>query len=117
MQARKEERALWSTARQYRSLRDEFAEMPTALKQAGALKTFGDRPLIVVTAGKGAQDGRPALQDELANLSSNVLHRVVADASHAALVEDEAAAASSSQAIIDVVSSVRTGQALSTGRH
>ncbi|MEO6398446.1 MAG: alpha/beta hydrolase [Tepidiformaceae bacterium] len=116
-QARNEERAFWSTARQFRSLRDEFAQLPTALDQAGALKTLGDKPLIVVTAGKGAQEGWPILQDELARLSSNVLHRLVPDASHAELVENETDAAVSSQAVVDVVSSVRAGQALSIGRH
>ena len=113
--ARDQERAFWSTPRQYRSLRDEFAELPTALKQAADLTTFGDKPLIVVTAGKDAQEGWQSLQDELATLSSNSIHRLVPDATHAGLVENEQAAGASRQAIIDVVAAVRSGQRLSTG--
>ena len=43
-QARAEERAFWSTASHYRSLRDEFLELPTALTQAQALKSLGGKP-------------------------------------------------------------------------
>jgi pimeloyl-ACP methyl ester carboxylesterase len=56
-QARAEERAFWSTASHYRSVRDEFLELPTALTQAQALKSLGGKPLIVVTAVKDAQTG------------------------------------------------------------
>ncbi len=55
--ARAEERAFWSAASHYRSLRDEFLELPTALTQAQALKSLRGKPLIVVTAGKNAQTG------------------------------------------------------------
>jgi pimeloyl-ACP methyl ester carboxylesterase len=113
-QARAEERAIWSTARQQRSLRDEFAELPTALKQAQALTSLGDKPLIVITAGKGAQDGWLPLQDEMATLSTNSLHRVLPEVEHASLVEDQGNAALSSQAIHDVVEAVRTAGALTT---
>lgn len=103
-----EERDFLSTARHARSLRDEFSELPTALQQAGDLKTLGDKPLVVVTAGKGAETGWQPLQDELATLSSNSLHRNIPDATHTMLTEDEAAAGTSSHAIRDVIKSVRT---------
>jgi pimeloyl-ACP methyl ester carboxylesterase len=105
---RNEERDFFSTARHARSVRDEFAELPTALLQAGDLNTLGDKPLVVVTAGKNAQDGWQPLQDELATLSSNSLHRNIPDATHTMLAEDEVAAGISSEAIRDVVESVRT---------
>ena len=91
-QARTDERRTWSTTRHYRTLRDEFAELPTALKQAQALTTLGDEPLIVITAGKKAQDGWLPLQDEMATLSTNGLHRVLPDVEHASLVEDQSGA-------------------------
>jgi pimeloyl-ACP methyl ester carboxylesterase len=56
-QARAEERAFSSTASRYRSVRDEFLELPDALTQAQALKSLGGKPLIVVTAAKNAQTG------------------------------------------------------------
>jgi hypothetical protein len=42
-------------------------------------------------------------------LSTNSVHRVIDGATHAELVSDEDAAAATSQAILDVVSSVRSG--------
>ena len=53
-----------------------------------------------------------AAQDQTATLSTNSVHRVVDGAAHADLLLDRAAAAVTSQAIIDVVSSVRNNQPL-----
>ena len=53
------------------------------------MTSFGDKPLIVVTAGKDAQDGWLPLQDKMAQLSSNSVHRVLPDVSHASLIEDQ----------------------------
>jgi pimeloyl-ACP methyl ester carboxylesterase len=113
-QARDEQRAFWSTARQARSMRDELAEAPTAMKQAQSLKSLGDRPLFVLTAASGAQSGWQSAQDELAKLSANSVHRVLPDATHSSLVYDEGSAAASSQAILAVVESVRTAKPLAT---
>jgi hypothetical protein len=115
--ARDEERAFLSTPRDNRSLRDEFAELRIAMAQAQPLTSLhraGLRgaPLIVVTAQKVAQGGWSALQDDLATLSANVDHRYLPDATHAMLTENKATAATSSQAIRDVVNAVRAGTAL-----
>ena len=107
--ARDEERAFWATPRHSRSVRNEFAEIRTAMKEAGSLTSLGNRPLIVVTAQHRAQTGWMALQDDLANLSTNSAHRVLADATHTMLTENQDTAAQSSQAIRDVVQSVRNG--------
>ena len=69
LQARAEERAFWSTARHYRSLHDEFLELPTALTQAQALKSLGGKPLIVVTAGKDALTGWLPEQDKMTTVN------------------------------------------------
>jgi hypothetical protein len=45
-------------------------------------------------------------------LSTTSLHRVLAEATHAALIEDEVDAAATSEAIRDVVASVRTSTPL-----
>jgi hypothetical protein len=102
------ERAVRSLAQDSRGFRDEFAAVPAALQQARALESFGDKPLAVVTAGSEAQDGWLPLQDEMAALSTRSVHLVVADATHASLIEDERDAAVSSQAILNVVAAVRS---------
>ena len=107
--ARVEERAVVSTASLNRIQRDEFTELPMTLKEAAALTALGDRPLIVVTAAKGAQAGWLPLQDKMAGLSSNSAHRVLPEIDHPGLIHDRAGAAQASQAILDVVASVRTG--------
>jgi hypothetical protein len=50
-----------------------------------------------------------AVQDQLAALSTSSVHRTLANADHAMLIEQQATAAQSSQAIRDVVNAVRTG--------
>ena len=75
--ARDMQRLNYSSARFYRSLRDEFAELPTSLDQARSFQNLGDRPLVVVTAARDALAGWLPLQDEMATLSTNSSHRVV----------------------------------------
>ena len=89
-----------------RSLRDEFAELPTSLAQARSFQSLGDRPLVVVTAAVDAQAGWLPLQDEMATLSTNSSHRVV-PYTHDAIITDPAASHTSITAIHDVVDAVR----------
>lgn len=110
--SRDEQRAMWSTARQARSQRDEWAEAPRLMQQAGSLRTLGDHPLLVVTAARDAQNGWLPLQDELAALSTNSVHRVLRNATHESLIYDKRDAAASSRAIRDVVESVRGSTSL-----
>jgi pimeloyl-ACP methyl ester carboxylesterase len=100
------QRASHSSARSSRSLRDEFAELPTALDQAHSAPSLGDKPLIVVTTGRDAEPGWLPLQDELAGLSKNSLHRVLPNATHTSIIEGEDSI-DSSQAIRDVIEAVR----------
>jgi pimeloyl-ACP methyl ester carboxylesterase len=110
--ARDEERAFQPTPRANRSTRDEFVELRTAMAQARSLTTLGDRPLFVLTAERDAQRGWRALQEDLATLSTNVVHRVLPTASHSMLTQDEAVAARSSTAIKRVGEAVRSGTPL-----
>jgi pimeloyl-ACP methyl ester carboxylesterase len=107
--ARDELRAFWATPRHSRSVRDEFSQIRTTMTEAQSVTTLGDRPLVVVTAEKDAQGGWMAAQDQLAALSTNSVHRTLANADHDMLVEQQATAAQASQAIRDVVNAVRTG--------
>ena len=111
-QSREEETAFGSTPAMARSQRDEWAEAPTAMKQARALTTLGARPLYVLTAGKGAQKGWLPLQDQLAALSTNSVHRVLPGAVHESLTNSQRFAGQSSDAILSVLASVRDGSPL-----
>jgi pimeloyl-ACP methyl ester carboxylesterase len=104
--AREMQRFNYASARVYRSVRDEFAELPTSLAQARSFQNLGDRPLVVVTAARDAVAGWLPLQDRMATLSTNSSHRVV-PYTHEALITDETAARTSSQAVRDVVHAVR----------
>jgi pimeloyl-ACP methyl ester carboxylesterase len=109
---RAQQRAILSTAAYYRALHDEIAQLRTSLTQAQNVTSFGDTPLIVVTAGRDAQDGWPPLQDTMAQLSTNSVHRVLPDVSHASLIEDHQDSRFASSAITDVVRAVRSGTPL-----
>jgi hypothetical protein len=109
--ARDMQRFTYSSARAARSLRDEFAELPTSLAQARSFQSLGDRPLVVVTAAREAPAGWLPLQESMAGLSTNSSHRVV-PYTHDALVTDQTAAQTSSQAIRDVVHAVRASAPL-----
>jgi pimeloyl-ACP methyl ester carboxylesterase len=98
--------------REVRADRREFAELPTAFRQAQAMTTLGSRPLVVLTAGRGAQAGWDASQDKLALLSSNRAHRTEHDATHVALLEDQHFAAITAIAIKAAVVSARSGVSL-----
>jgi pimeloyl-ACP methyl ester carboxylesterase len=99
-------RAFATSPREARSQRNEFSRYPDVFRQAGALTSLGDRPLVVVTATQGAQPGWPIAQDRLANLSTRSSHRLVS-ATHASLLDDRRDSAAAVRAIEDVVRSVR----------
>jgi pimeloyl-ACP methyl ester carboxylesterase len=110
--AREEVRASISTPATLRSVIDEYAQGSVSMQQAAELRTLGDTPLFVLTAGSGSSETWFANQEKLARLSTNSAHRIVEGALHEMLVADETPAASTVTAIRDVVSSVRTGTPL-----
>ena len=110
--SRDEARATSSTAKHLASSIEEYAGASTAIRQASALTSLHGKPLIVLTADEGNTDDQwQSKQDRMATLSTNSLHRH-ANATHASLLADEADAAAASQAVRDVVTSVRSGQPL-----
>ena len=102
-------RADLSTATQARSQRDEIAMVPTMMTQARAVMNLGSLPLYVLTAPVDAQTGWLTPQVDLAALSDNSIHLVVAGASHQSLLDNQADAAVGSRAISAVVDAARTG--------
>jgi hypothetical protein len=88
---------------------NEYIQASASRNHAASLGDFADKPLGVLTAGSGSNAAWFAFQKDLASLSTNSVHRVIDSATHAELVSDEDAAAATSQAILDVVSAVRSG--------
>jgi hypothetical protein len=76
------------------------------------LTDFGDKPLVVLTAGAETDATHDAAQTKLAALSTNSSHRVVDGASHPGLIFDEQYAKVTTQAVLDVVDSVRNAAPL-----
>jgi pimeloyl-ACP methyl ester carboxylesterase/copper chaperone CopZ len=102
-EARDAARAFAASPRELRADRSEFAELPIAFDQAKALKSLDGKPLAVLTAEIGTQNGWLAAQDQLALLSTKSVHRTAHGATHAALLEDRRFATVTSRAIAEVV--------------
>jgi pimeloyl-ACP methyl ester carboxylesterase len=100
-----------ATAAIARSQRDEFRALPAALEQAAAVTSIGDRPLVIVTAATDAQRGWLEAHDAMTALSSNTSHRVLQRATHDSVLAGDDAA-TSVQAILDVVAAIRDGTPL-----
>jgi pimeloyl-ACP methyl ester carboxylesterase len=96
--SRDEVRASLATARNVRSTIEEYVQASASVAQAASLRDFGDKPLVVLTAGTGSDAAWSAAQDDLAGLSTNSAHRVIGDATHDALVANEDDAATTTQA-------------------
>ena len=110
--ARDEARAHAATAMEMASFIDEFGVANRSESEAGELRSLDGKPLVVLTADRGNAEGWTAAQDELAALSTNSVHRVVAGATHQSLVGDPHDAAAVTEAVHDVVVAVRSGAPL-----
>jgi pimeloyl-ACP methyl ester carboxylesterase len=110
--SRDEVRASVATASTLRSTIDEYVQANASIEQAAALGDFADKPLIVLTAGSGHDAAWSAAQNRMATLSTNSVHRIIDGATHEELITDEQDAAATTQAILDVVSSVRSPRRL-----
>jgi len=94
---------------------EEYVQANASGEEAAALRTFDDKPLVVLTAGVGNDAKHSAAQNHLATLSTNVAHRTIKDAAHEDLVADEHGAAATTQAILDVVQAVKSRTPLQQG--
>ena len=92
---------------------EEYGRANDSMQEAASLHDFGDKPLVVLSAGVGSDADWPQKQHRLAALSTDSVHRVVDGASHEALVGDPVHAPTTSAAILEVVNAVRTGKPLS----
>jgi pimeloyl-ACP methyl ester carboxylesterase len=103
--------ALSPSTRQVSTTALEFRATPQTVTQTRSLRSLGDKPLGVVTAGI-SEPSWLKLQDDLATLSSNSTHLVVKGATHTSVMYDRSDAQVTSAAIVDVVQAVRKDQPL-----
>jgi hypothetical protein len=82
-----------------------------ATPQTRRLRSLGDKPLAVVSAGTQQTEWLD-LQDDLATLSSNSTHRVVEGATHTSVLDDRSDAQATSAAVVEVVTAVRNDRSL-----
>jgi len=83
---------------------NEYQTLPASASQAAAVKTFGDLPLIVLTAKLNDNPGWPEWQTELLQLSSNSQHLFAENSGHNVQADEPDAAVA---AIIQMVQQVR----------
>jgi pimeloyl-ACP methyl ester carboxylesterase len=83
---------------------NELRGVPASLAQADAVKTFGDLPLIVLTARLNTNPGWPQWQKELLELSSNSQQLFAENSSHTIQADKPEAAVA---AILQMVEQVR----------
>jgi pimeloyl-ACP methyl ester carboxylesterase len=105
--SRDEMRAAAATELQARGTVEEYLQASASGGQAAWLEDFGSKPLVVLTAGVGNDAAWVERREELAALSGESDHRLIEGADHSALIHDEAYAAATSDAILDVLASVR----------
>ena len=110
--SRDEVRANIATPDSMGSTIDEYVQANKSMDEAAALRDFAGKPLVVLTAGVGNSSKHQASQNELSDLSTNSVHKTIDWASHEAVIADKDGAAITSQAILDVVSSVRSTASL-----
>jgi len=111
-QSRDEVRAATATADYASGWIDEFVQANASGAEAALLTDYGDKPLVVLTAGAETDPTHDAAQTKLATLSTDSSHRVVEGASHAGLIMDEKYAKATTGAVLDVVASVRSAAPL-----
>ena len=92
------------TPRSVQAWADEGASVPESLAQADAVKTFGDLPLIVLTAGLNKQTDWQTMQVELLQLSSNSQQMFADKSGHNIQIDQPEAAVA---AIVKMVSQLR----------
>jgi pimeloyl-ACP methyl ester carboxylesterase len=111
--ARSEEMVRYDTAQAstVHSLVEEYLRGGGS-QQAASLRDFGDKPLFVLTAGVGHPESWMTAQKQTTTLSTNSAHQVVDGATHQGLEDEQQYAAHITQAVLDVVASIRDDKPL-----
>jgi hypothetical protein len=110
-QQREQIEAFNSSTRQVGTTAEEFRATPETNAQVRSTQSLGAKPLAVISAGDQPPDWLE-MQEELAALSPNSIHRVVDGATHESLLYERRDAQVSSAAIDQVVEAVRNNRPL-----
>jgi pimeloyl-ACP methyl ester carboxylesterase len=110
-QQRAQIEAFNSSTRQVITTAEEFRATPQTNAQVRSMGSLGDKPLAVISASK-QPPGWLEMQDELAGLSPDSVHRVVDGATHESLLYDKRDSQVTSATIEKVVEAARTGRPL-----
>src|SRR5215217_4093417 len=111
-QQRAQIEAFNSSTQQVVTTAEEFRATPETNTQVSNMGSLRDKPLAVLSAGEQSSSWLE-MQDELAALSPDSIHRVVEGATHESLLYDKGESKVSSAAIEQVVYAVRTDRPLS----
>jgi hypothetical protein len=110
-QQRAQIEAFNSSTQQVVTTVQEFSATPETNAQVRGTGSLGDIPLAVITAGQQSPDWLE-MQDELAALSSNSIHRVIDGATHESLLYDKGDSQVTSAVIEQVVEATRADRPL-----
>src|SRR5215204_6411994 len=110
-QQRAQIEAFNSSTQQVITTAEEFRATPETNSQVRSTQSLGDTPLAVVSAGEQSSSWLE-MQEELAALSPDSIHRVVEGATHESLLYDKGDSQVTSAAIHKVVEAVRNDQPL-----
>src|SRR5215207_3358345 len=110
-QQREQIEAFNSSTQQVATTVEEFRATPETSTQVCSMGSLGDKPLAVITAGTQSPDWLE-MQEELAALSPNSIHREVEGATHESLLYDKGDSQVTSAAIEQVVQAVRADRPL-----
>jgi pimeloyl-ACP methyl ester carboxylesterase len=109
--SRDEARAAVARASWLSSTVDEYLRGGASMHEAASLRDLSDKPLVVLTAGEHPAAWMSA-QHQMVALSTNGVQRIVPGATHTDLLLVEKYADATSQAVLDVVDSIRRHQPL-----
>ena len=94
---------LFSRPQSFKTTAKEYRELPASAAEAAAVKSFGDLPLIVLTARLNNNPGWPEWQTELLELSSNSQHLFAENSGHVIQSDEPEAAVGAILKMVELV--------------
>ena len=105
-------KALWSSPTYFLSQQAESNAGVSLYTDGQKLGNLGNLPLAVISAGQNTPLGWAELQNDLASLSTNSVHITLPNATHVSLAFNQNDALKVSNAILQIVDAVQTGNPL-----
>jgi hypothetical protein len=94
---------LYVRPRSLQASASEYQGLPASAAEAADVKSFGDLPLIVLTARLNDNPGWPEWQNELLQLSSNSEHLFAENSGHVIQIDQPDAAVSAILKMVELV--------------